>query len=103
MRWGLLAWRCKWGAARLLVAVVLLWSFSADTGARLARLQLSVLPGYDFLKQARELRASGRLGEAGVVIDAGLHGESGVSDGDRAALLAEREDVRADSESWLRR
>lgn len=103
MRWGLLAWRCKWGAARLLVAVVLLWSFSADTGARLARLQLSVLPGYDFLKQARELRASGRLGEAGVVIDAGLHGESGVSDGDRAALLAEREGVRADSESWLRR
>lgn len=103
MTWLPVIWKCKWGTARLIVAMALLWSFSADTGARLARLQLSALPGYDYLGQARELRAKGRFGEAGVVIDAGLAADSGASTEARDSLKAERDGVRADSQSWLRR
>jgi hypothetical protein len=65
-------WRSKWGFVRLVIATVLLWAFAADSGARLARLQLAAMPGYDFIGAATALRAEGRYGEALQILDAGF-------------------------------
>ncbi len=91
-------WRSKWGFVRLAVAAVLLWAFAADSGARLARLQLAALPGYDFVAAAESLRAEGRYGEALQVIDAGLDGPT-----ESAALQSLRERTLAEQSSWLRK
>jgi hypothetical protein len=65
-------WQSKWGFVRLVIAATLLWAFAADSGARLARLQLAAMPGYDFIGAATALQSEGRYGEALQILDAGL-------------------------------
>lgn len=66
------AWRAKWNLLRLAVAVFLVWVLAADTGGRLARLQLAALPDFDYAAEVASLRAIGRYGEAGIVAKAGI-------------------------------
>lgn len=91
-------WRSKWGFVRLTIATILLWAFAVDSGARLARLQLAALPGFDFVSAATTLKAEGRYGEALQVIDAGLDGAT-----DNASLNQLREQTIAEQSSWLRK
>jgi hypothetical protein len=93
-------WRAKWNLLRLVIAAFLLWAVASDTGARLARMQLSSLPDFDYASEVRFLRDSGRFGEAVVVADAGLAALSGDA---RAALEAEKSKTVAAQGSYLRR
>jgi hypothetical protein len=95
-------WNARWGMLRLAVAAFLLWAVAADTGQRLARLQLASLPSFDYLQEARYLRAEGRYGEAEVVLDAGLDHLS-VTDPLRAELAHEKEETVVERSSYLRR
>lgn len=95
-------WKCKWGLVRLVVASAMLWAFASDTGARLARLQLAAMPGYDFLGAATALQGEGRFGEALQVIEAGLELDSG-GEHAKARLEALRSRVVSEQASWLRR
>lgn len=96
-------WRGKWCAARLVLASLLLWAFVADTGSRLARMQLAALPGFDFLGTAAQLESEGRLGEALTVLDAGLDDESGADSVQRDAMAEQRRRVAEAQASWVRR
>ncbi|MFM9958509.1 MAG: hypothetical protein ACKVZJ_10560 [Phycisphaerales bacterium] len=96
-------WRSKWGLARLVVASVLLWAFAAETGGRLARMQLAALPGFDYLASAEELRSQGRFSEALQVIDAGLDTDSAADGAAREALRANRARVESERADWLRK
>jgi hypothetical protein len=91
-------WRAKWGLLRLALAAFVLWIFATDTGARLARMQLAALPGFNYLGELESLRAQGRYGEALMVADAGLDELGGE---DRARLAAERERTVAEQQSWI--
>src|SRR5229473_5002696 len=93
-------WRCKWGIARLGLASGLLWILVADNPSRLARVQFSSLPDMDYLAEVRSLRHERRFAEALLVADAGL-GE--LAGSDREALESERDEVRREQESVLRR
>ncbi|HLJ09947.1 MAG TPA: hypothetical protein VKU82_02100 [Planctomycetaceae bacterium] len=97
---ALTLWRCKWGLIRLGIAVVLLWSLVSDNPSRLARVQFKSLPGIDYVAEVRSLRAQKRYAEAQMVADAGLADLSGAQ---REALLSERQSVRAEQESVVRR
>jgi hypothetical protein len=81
-------WASRWGLLRLCVALLVLWVIAADTGARLARLQLESLPGFDYGAEVRHLRSAGRYGEALIVADAGLESTGG---DEHAALLKEKQ------------
>lgn len=93
-------WRSRWGVLRLVVAAVLLWTFAADTGARLARLRLAALPDFDYAAEVGALRAKGRYGEAVMVADAGLRALDGSA---RERVERERAATIAEQASWLRR
>lgn len=106
-------WRCKWGFVRLVIAGILLWVVAVDTPARLARLELSLLPGFDFAKEVESLRLQGRFGEAIMVARAGIARGGEASPGptnddpttqeQRAKLDAELVQTLAEQESWLRK
>lgn len=96
----LLPWRCRWNILRIALAAFALWVLVADSGARLARLQMASLPDFDFAAEVRALRLEGRYGEAVMIADAGLRSAQGEA---RAALEAERAATLAEQESWLRR
>lgn len=93
-------WRARWNVLRLAVASFLLWALAADTGARLARLQLSKLPDFDYASEVAFLRAAGRYGEAVMVADAGL---AGASEGAKSSIQRERDLTVAEQGSYLRR
>jgi hypothetical protein len=93
-------WRARWNVLRLIVAAFLLWAVSADTGARLARLQLSALPDFDYASEVAYLRAAGRYGEAVMVADAGL---ASAAPEVREKIKQERDATVAEQSSYLRR
>lgn len=90
-------WRCKWGLVRLAMACFVVYVLATDGPARLARLQLAALPGFDYLAEVRALRAQGRYGEAVMVAEAGLRERPD------AGLEAERAATVAERDSWLRK
>lgn len=93
-------WRTKWGFLRLAIAAFLLYAVASDTGARLARMELASLPGFNYLAEIDFLRESGRYGEALVIADAGLDATDGPA---RDAIQQARETVAAEQSSTLRR
>jgi hypothetical protein len=93
-------WRCRWNALRLAAAVFLLWVMAADTGARLARLQLMALPDFDYVSEIRHLREAGRFGEAIVVADAGLENATGEA---QIEVLREKQATINARDSFVRR
>jgi hypothetical protein len=93
-------WRCRWNAVRLAAALFLLWIMAADTGARLARLQLMALPDFDYVAEVRHLRDAGRFGEAIVVADAGLEN---APDETQIQVLREKQATIAARDSFVRR
>lgn len=96
----LLPWSCRWNLLRIALASFALWVLVADSGARLARMQMASLPDFDFASEVRALRLEGRYGEAVMIADAGLRSAQGET---RAALEAERALTLEEQESWLRR
>lgn len=98
--WITLPWRCRWNVVRLAAALFILWVLAADTGARLARLQLASLPNFDHAAEARALRLQGRYGEALILADKGLAATSGPA---HEAIQAERDAIASEQASWLRR
>lgn len=94
-------WRCKWGVARLAIAAFVCWVLVADTGSRLARLQLAALPDFDYLAEVEALRAQGRFGEAEMVAHAGLERQSDASE--RLRLQAALDATVAERDGWLRK
>jgi hypothetical protein len=95
-------WRSRWNAARLLVAALLVWALAVDTPARIARLQLALLPDADLAAEVRTLRERGRFAEALVVADAGLAALD-ASDPRRDQLTRERAETQRRQQSMLRR
>src|ERR1041384_5001068 len=93
-------WRCRWGVLRLFIAAFLLWVLATDTGARMARLQLAALPGFDYVQEVQSLRAQGRYGEAVMVAEAGLAEAKGM---DHARLVEERAKTIQEQDSYLRK
>ncbi len=91
-------WRCRWGVLRLAIATFLLWIMVTDTGARIARMQLAALPGFDYVQEVQSLRAQGRYGEALMVAESGLNDAEGQ---DRARLIEERAKTLDEQGSYL--
>ncbi|MCE7973344.1 MAG: hypothetical protein DYG92_03315 [Leptolyngbya sp. PLA1] len=96
----LLPWTCRWNLLRIALAGFALWVLIADSGARLARMQMAVLPDFDFASEVRALRLEGRYGEAVMIADAGLRSVEGEA---RANLEAERALTIDEQQSLLRR
>jgi hypothetical protein len=88
-----------------MLAGFLLWTAVADTGARIARLELSALPDYDAAPEIAALRAEKRYGEAVVLADAAI--ERARANGAAAEKLSrlrhERDLTVAEQSSLLRR
>ncbi len=95
-----LLYQSRWGLMRLAIGVFVLWTLVADTGARLARLQLAAMPGFDYPAEIRHLRAAGRYGEALVIADAGLEATTGEQ---QAAIQIEKDKTKSEQSSILRR
>jgi len=93
-------WRARWNLLRWSAAAFCLWVAVADTGARLARLQLAALPDYDAAPDVARLREQGRYGEAVVMADAAIEHASPER---AAALRRERDLALGEQQSWLRR
>lgn len=97
-------WRMKWCILRLLIAGFILWAIAADTPARLSRVYLASLPGFDYAGEAKALRLQGRLGESQVIAEAGLRDEDVLADPARkAAIEQERTLTEEERASLLRR
>jgi hypothetical protein len=94
-------WRCKWGLIRLAAAAIICWALVADTGSRLARLQLAALPDFDHLAEVEALRLQGRYGEAEMVARAGLETTSDSTKRDR--LQSALDANVAERDGWLRK
>jgi hypothetical protein len=92
-------WKVRWNLLRLGLAGLVLWVLAADSGARLARLQLAALPGFDYAAEVRALAARGRYGEAELIAQAGLQDP----DADHGAIDGALVSARAEQSSWLRR
>lgn len=90
----------RWNILRLAAAIFIVWVLGADTAARVARMQLAALPGFDFEGEVRALHLEGRYGEAVMIADAGLRDLEGPA---RDRLLAAKRSVEADRDSLLRR
>jgi len=99
----LLPWTCRWNLLRIALASFALWVLIADSGARLARMQMAALPDFDLASEVRALRLEGRYGEAVMIADAGLRSAQGKGGEARAFLEAERALTIEEQESWLRR
>jgi hypothetical protein len=98
-------WRAKWNILRWAIAGFLLWTALADTGARLARLQLAALPEYDAAPEIAALRAEKRYGEALVLADGAIERAqlNHASPEKLARLTHERELTIIEQHSFLRR
>lgn len=92
-------WRCKWNFVRLAAALFVLFVLGADTGARIARLQLASLPGFDYGAEIASLRAQGRFGEAELIAKAGLEDP----EADHAAIDTQRKLTEEERGSFTRR
>ncbi|QQS08147.1 MAG: hypothetical protein IPK69_09065 [Phycisphaerales bacterium] len=105
MRLVVWAISARWAILRVAIAGFLLWVLAAETGARLARLQLAAMPGFDFAGEVRALRAQGRFGEAIVVGESGLEAIASGDLGEDAkpGLESELRETRAQQSSWLRK
>ena len=64
-------WSCRWIALRLSVALFITFVLAMDAPARLARLQVGALPGFDYAAEVNARRVQGRYGEAEMVANAG--------------------------------
>lgn len=95
------AWRCKWGLVRLAAACFVCFVLVADTGSRLARLQLASLPDFDYVAEVEALRMQGRYGEAEMVARAGLEGRPDAPD--RQRLQAALDATLAERDGWMRK
>jgi hypothetical protein len=93
-------WRCRCGVLRAFIAGFLLWVMVTDTGARMARLELAALPGFDYVQEVQSLRAQGRYGEALVMAEAGLNEAEGHT---RAQLVTERARTLEEQGSYLKK
>ena len=94
-------WNCKWSFLRLALACFVCWVIAADTGARLARLQLAALPDFNYLSEIEALRVQGRYGEAEVIANAGL---ASMPQGEQhEKLQAALKALLAERDSWVRR
>ncbi|HYE63269.1 MAG TPA: hypothetical protein VD997_14835 [Phycisphaerales bacterium] len=93
-------WRAKFNLLRLAVAAFLLFAVAADTGARLARVQLSALPTFDFAQEVEALRIQGRYGEALNLADAGLEGDDLTAE-TRERLTTQRTQIIQQRDSLL--
>jgi hypothetical protein len=93
-------WRARWNLVRLALAAFLLYVVASDTSARLARLELASLPGFDYVGEIRYLRGAGRFGEAEMVADAGLDAADASQ---HAAIQKERDATVAEAGSYLRK
>lgn len=91
---------CKWGFARAAIAAAVLWIVVADTGARLARLQLASLPDFDFVSEVKSLRGQGRYSEAELIAREGMERVHGP---DLALLAQEMQAIRDERSSILRK
>jgi hypothetical protein len=100
VRWFVALWKSRWSFVRIAAAAFLLWAVGIDTAARLARLQLTALPGFDYAAEVRSLRNEQRYGEAVMVSDAGLRELEGP---EREALLHERKLTIEEQDSFIRR
>jgi hypothetical protein len=100
MSWPRLLYQSRWGLIRLAIAAFVLWTLVADTGARLARLQLAAMPSFDYAAEVRHLRAAGRYGEALVIADAGLDATTGA---EHSSIEQEKDKTRSEQASILRR
>ncbi len=105
MRLLLWAISARWAILRVAIAGFLLWILAAETGARLARLQLAAMPGFDFAGEVRALRAQGRFGEAIVVGESGLEAiaSGDLGEDEKPGLESELRETRAQQSSWLRK
>lgn len=92
-------WNVRWNLLRVALAALVLWVLAADSGARLARLQLAHLPGFDYASEVKALKVRGRFGEAELIAKAGLADP----DADHAAIDAQLAEARAEQSSWIRR
>lgn len=110
-------WSCKWGFVRLAIAAFLLWAVAIDTPARLARLELATMPGFDYVNEVESLRLAGRYGEAVMVARDGLAQNSAddaagsgaggaatqaLSAEEHARLNAELAKTLTEQDSWVR-
>ncbi len=94
-------WMCKWSLLRFALACFVCWVLAADTGARLARLQLAALPDFNYLSEIEALRVQGRYGEAEVIANAGL---TSLPPGQqREQVQTALKTVLAERDSWVRR
>ncbi len=94
-------WRARCNALRRMIAAALLFALTADTGARLARLQLAAIPDIDPIPEITRLREAGRFGESLLLADAALLRDP---PSERAARLrSEREATIAAQSAWLTR
>lgn len=91
-------WSCRWPALRLALAAFIIWVFAADSAARLARLQLASLPGFDYAAEVRSLTEQGRFGEAQTIAEAGERDP----DADHTALAEAKAAAITERDSTLR-
>jgi len=93
-------WHCRWAFLRLAVAAWLLVTMVNDNPSRLARLQFSRLPNFDYVGEVRQLREQKRYGEAVMVAEAGLDATDGLV---HDTLERERDATLAEQHSLLRK
>ena len=75
--WPRRIWSLRWPALRLVLALWLLTILLRDNPARLARLQFSALPDFDYIAEIQRLREQQRFGEAILIGETGLKELSG--------------------------
>jgi len=91
-------WSCRWPVLRLGLACFIIWVFAADSAARLARLQLAALPGFDYAAEVRSLTNQGRFAEAETIAAAGIDDP----DADHPTITEARTDNRSQRSRSLR-
>jgi hypothetical protein len=94
-------WSCRWGVARLAIALFIAVVLGLDAPARLARMQVSALPGFDYAAEANALRVQGKYGEAALVAQAGLDDPEAAAM--HSALTDELAGITLERESFMRR
>ncbi len=92
--------RFRWATLRLVLAGGLVWVLVLDNPARLTRLQLALMPGYNYTAEAERLRSEQRYAEALTVVDTGMDDADGA---ERRDILTLRRQIAAERRSVLRR
>lgn len=91
--------RSRWNLVRLVAAALMVWVLAADSGARIARMTLSELPGFDYAAEIDVLRSQGRYGEAELLANAGLED----ADADHESIRRKLSEVVSERDSVIRR